>query len=71
MKETYTGADIHPTYGVPRECISCPGCGELYTRRRTCTNCDECVKCCSGRGACTNQSLISGADMAERAAQEC
>lgn len=64
--------DIHPTYGVPRECISCPGCGQLYTRRRACTNCDECVQCCEKRGTCgAQQHLIAGAEMAERAAEQC
>lgn len=39
--------EIHPEYGVPKEDISCPGCGRLYTTARGCLACDECIRCCA------------------------
>lgn len=45
--------DIHPTYGVPKEDISCPGCGRVYVGK-VCLRCEECKKCC----ACTDPALM-------------
>ena len=41
--------DIVDKYGLPREEISCPACGNIYGRynRKVCVNCQECSKCCS------------------------
>lgn len=38
--------EVHPRYLVPREDISCPGCGVLY-RGSVCIDCEECKQCCS------------------------
>lgn len=40
--------NIHPTWGVPKEDVSCPGCGHVYGHHRTtvCSECEECSSCC-------------------------
>lgn len=50
---------LHP--GLPREEVSCPGCGSEYGAygRKVCMECQECSKCCS----CTQnyQRLVEAA----------
>jgi len=40
--------DIIEKYGMPREHVSCPGCGQVYGHHNTkvCKNCEECSLCC-------------------------
>jgi hypothetical protein len=44
-KEQY---DIVEKYGLPRDIVSCPSCGDIYgtKNRKVCTSCEECSKCC-------------------------
>ena len=48
--------DIDKKYGVPKEEISCPGCGRRYGHHKTkvCRNCEECSSCCR----CGAQDLV-------------
>ena len=48
--------DIDSHTGLPKEYVSCPGCGKLYrTFKKVCISCEECVKCCS----CKTPHLIA------------
>lgn len=40
--------DIVKKYGLPRDHVSCPGCGNIYGayNREVCKACQECSKCC-------------------------
>jgi hypothetical protein len=55
--------NIHPVYGVPKDHISCPGCGQVYGRwkRKVCSNCQECSSCC--RCSKSEQKLITATKM--------
>jgi hypothetical protein len=41
--------DIVEKWGLPRDHVSCPSCGELYgtKNRKACKTCEECSKCCT------------------------
>jgi hypothetical protein len=41
-------SDIVERFGLPRELVTCPDCGELYGRcnRKVCKTCECCSKCC-------------------------
>ena len=49
--------DIIKKYGLPREHVSCPSCGQLFGHHNTkvCLNCEECSKCCS----CAKKDFVS------------
>jgi len=49
--------DIDKKYGVPREEISCPSCGQKYGHHKTKvdTNTQECVPCAKLRGGEINE----------------
>lgn len=40
---------VIPRWGLPREHVSCPGCGLVYGSRNgtVCGHCEECNECCS------------------------
>jgi len=39
--------NLDEEYRVPKEYITCPGCGRTYKQAGTvCRSCEECKKCC-------------------------
>jgi 4-hydroxy-3-methylbut-2-en-1-yl diphosphate synthase IspG/GcpE len=52
--------DIDKVYGVPKEEISCPGCGRKYGHHKTTVDqiSQECSSCCKQQGR-TEVQLVS------------
>ena len=48
--ERLTGLEIGDDCSLPREMVSCPGCGRRYLNKKikwVCKECEECSKCCT------------------------
>lgn len=56
--------------GMPKEYVSCPGCGKVYgyQNRKACKKCEECAKCHRSE-VCPEPEWISGHDMKLNAAE--
>lgn len=59
--------NIDKKYGVPREEISCPGCGQKYGHHNTKVDSisQECSKCATDSGY-TDVELVSAEDFIEK-----
>lgn len=58
-----TGCDVDDEFGLPKEYISCPGCGRTYmTARSVCRTCQECKRCCKNN-PCEKPDYISARQM--------
>lgn len=52
--------DIHPVYLIPKEYVSCPGCGRVYGHHKTKVdvNSQECSSCVKESGRDDEVELV-------------
>ena len=58
-------------WGLPRDIVSCPACGQLYGHHKTkvCKMCEECGPCCKKRGQCAPHYKDSKTEIAAQPPQ--